>query len=143
MRHKTFAVKCRKGGYNEKINPASKPIILRGIVKIPAKDLESTKMALCHLISERSSAPWATYDDDDLSQDEQDYEDIEGVESVLDVYRFLRDQGDREIFVEYATCLDPLGGFQLKDGVDPNDDDERAFRKYLQKTYKIPPSEFY
>jgi hypothetical protein len=112
-------------------------------MKIPEDQLESTKECLRHLVDERTSAPWASYSGDDLAIDEQDYEDIEHITTVLDVFLFLRDQGRREYFVEYASCLDPLGSFKVSGKEWPDEDDEEAFRDYLSETYGIKKSEFY
>ena len=112
-------------------------------MKIPKDELEATKQSLRHLIGERNSAPWASYSDDDLASDEQDYEDIERITTVLDVLQFLRDQGEREFFVEYESCLDPLGNFKVLGKEWPDEDDEEAFRDYLSETYGIKKSEFY
>jgi len=112
-------------------------------MKIPANQLESTKTALRYLIDERTSSPFGGYSDEELSRDDQDYEDIERIETVIDVYRFLRDQGDREYFVEYASCLDPLDGFQVEGKECPDEEDEEAFRAYLTDTYGIEKKEFY
>ena len=110
-------------------------------MKIPEQDLESTVSVLRSLVDERTSAPWAEYDDDDLSMDNQDYEDAESVRTVLDVLRWLRDQGSRRELVEYDSCLDPLGNFDIED-VPEEEDPEMVFRKYLSQTYSIDPAEF-
>lgn len=112
-------------------------------MKISADQLESTKTALRHLIDERASSPWGGDSDEESGRDDQDYEDIERVETVFDVYRFLRDQGDRECFVEYASCLDPLDGFKVEGKEWPDEEDEEAFREYLTATYGINKKEFY
>ncbi len=112
-------------------------------MKIPDDQLESTKQCLRHLIDERSSAPWASYSDEDLATDDQDYEDIERITTVSEVFMFLRDQGSREVFVDYASCLDPLDGFEVYGKEYPDEDDEEAFRNYLSETYGIKKSEFY
>ena len=111
-------------------------------MKIPPDELESTKDSLRRLIDERTSAPWAEYDDDELSQDNQDYEDIDGIETVFDVLMFLRDQGGRTVLTEYNSCLDPLGKFEPSNGEYVDESDEVAFREYLSKTYGIDPKEF-
>jgi hypothetical protein len=111
-------------------------------MKIPADQLESTKTALRHLIDERTSSPFGGYSDEDLDRCDQDYEDIERLETVFDVYRFLRSQGARTVFIEYASCLDPLDGFKVE-GKEPDEDDEEAFREYLTATYGIAKKEFY
>jgi hypothetical protein len=111
-------------------------------MKIPADRLESTKTALRHLIDERTSAPWASYGDEDVAQDDQDYEDIDKIKTVFDVYQFLRDQGRRTVFVEYASCLDPLSGFKVTGEEEREGDEEDAFRAYLTQTYGIPKKEF-
>ena len=112
-------------------------------MELPADLLESTKTALRHLIDERTSAPWASYSDEEVARDDQDYEYIEKIKTVFDVYQFLRDQGAQTIFVEYASCLDPLGGFKVMGKEEPDEDDEKAFRAYLTKTYGIAKKEFY
>jgi hypothetical protein len=111
-------------------------------MNIPEDQLKSTKKALHHLIDERTSAPWATYDEDDLSTDEQDHEDVDQIETVLDVLKFLRDQGSRTVFVEWASCLDPLNRFEVEGKEYPDEEDEFSFRKYLMKTYGISKKEF-
>ncbi len=100
-------------------------------------------MVLRCLVDERTSAPWASYSDEDLEHDQQDYEDVEKIETVLDVLRFLRDQGSQNLFVEYASCLDPLGGFKVVDKECPDEEDEEAFREYLTATYGIGKKEFH
>ncbi len=110
---------------------------------IPLDQLESTKMALGHLVDERTT--WfGGYSDEERSTDDQDYEDIEKIKTVYDVFRFLRDQGGRTVFVEYASCLDPLGGFKVAGKSDDEIDerDEEAFRAYLRNVYRIPKKEF-
>lgn len=104
--------------------------------------LESTKRALRHLIDERTSAPWASYSDEELARDEQDYEDIDKLKTVHEVFEFLRDQGGRTHFVEYAQCLDPLSGFSVEGKEWPDANDEQAFRAYLIKTYGIEKKNF-
>ena len=110
-------------------------------MKIPEDELESTISALRSLVDERTSAPWATYDDDDLSVDNQDHDDAGSVKTVLDVLRWLRDQGSQDVMVEYCSCLDPLGKFDI-DEVPDDEDPEKEFREYLTKTYDIDPKEF-
>jgi hypothetical protein len=39
---------------------------------------------LRYIVDERTSAPWASYSEEELSMDEQDYEDIEKIKSVQD-----------------------------------------------------------
>jgi hypothetical protein len=112
-------------------------------MKIPADRLKSTKTALRHLIDERTSSPFGGYSDEELGRDDQDHEDIERIETVFDAYQFLRDQGDRTVFVEYASCLDPLDGFKVEGKEEPDEDDEEAFREYLTATYGIAKKEFY
>ena len=112
-------------------------------MKIPDNEIESTKQCLRRLIDERTSAAWALYSDEDLETDNQDYEDIESIETVFDVFMFLRDQGSVGSFVEYASCLDPLGSFNVVGKEWPDEDDEEAFRNYLTETYGIKKSEFY
>lgn len=112
-------------------------------MKIPADQLESTKTALRDLIDERGSGPWGEESDEELGQDQQDREDIDRIETVRDVYRFLRDQGDRTVFVEYASCLDPLDGFKVEGKEWPDEEDEEAFREYLTATYGIAKKEFH
>jgi len=111
-------------------------------MEIPADQLEGVKTALDHLIQERTSAPWASYSDDELNRDKRDCEDIEGIKTVRDVFEFLRDQGGQTVFVEYASCLDPLGGFKVDGKEYPDEEDEEAFRSYLVATYNIPKKEF-
>jgi hypothetical protein len=111
-------------------------------IEIPANQLDGTKTALRHLLDERTSAPCASYSDEDLQQDDQDYEDIDKIKTVLDVFTFLRDQGGQECFVEYASCLDPLGGFKVEGKGWPDAEDEDAFRNYLTTTYGIPKKDF-
>ena len=109
---------------------------------IPEDELAQIRQQLTHLIDERSSAPWASYDDDEMQTDEQDLEDIQSLKTVLDVFQFLRDQGGRTCFVEWASCLDPLSRFVVDGKEDPDAEDETAFRDYLQRTYGISPREF-
>jgi hypothetical protein len=109
---------------------------------IPEEQLAPTRRQLTSLIAERSSAAWAAYDDEDLESDNQDLEDIQSLTTVLDVFRFLRDQGSRTCFVEWASCLDPLSRFVVDGKDDPDAEDETAFRGYLQRTYNIHPREF-
>lgn len=104
---------------------------------IPEDELAQIRRQLTHLIDERSSD-----DDDEIETDEQDLEDIQSLKTVLDVFRFLRDQGGRTCFVEWASCLDPLSKFVVDGKEDPDAEDETAFRDYLQRTYGINPREF-
>jgi hypothetical protein len=109
---------------------------------IPEDELAQIRQQLTHLIDERSSARWSSDDDDEIETDEQDLEDIQSLKTVLDVFRFLRDQGSRTCFVEWASCLDPLSRFVVDGKQDPDAEDETAFRGYLQRTYGINPREF-
>ena len=111
-------------------------------MNIPEDRLSSVKTALHHFIDERTSAPWASYDEDDLSKDEQDHWDADRVQTVLDVFRFLRDQGSRTVFVEWISCLDPLNQFKVEGKEYPDESDEILFREYLIKTYGICKKEF-
>lgn len=106
-------------------------------MQIPPDKLEWTKRALDNLVDERSSAPWADYSEEDLSRDEQDREDIEKIQAVADVLEWLQHQGGRTLLIEYASCLDPLGGFKVEGKEDPDEDDEDAFRAYLKTTYSV------
>jgi hypothetical protein len=56
---------------------------------------------------------------------------------------FCETKEGREYFVEYASCLDPLGSFKVSGKEWPDEDDEEAFRDYLSETYGIKKSEFY
>jgi len=109
---------------------------------IPEDQIDDVRQQLTWLIDERTSAQWASYDDEEIESDQQDLEDIQSLKTVLDVLRFLRDQGDRTCFVEWASCLDPLGGFVVEGKDDPEPQDETAFRDYMQRTYNITASEF-
>lgn len=104
---------------------------------IPPDRLEWTKRALHNLIDERSSAPWADYSEDDRDRDQQDREDIEKIQTVVDVLKWLQQQGGRTLLVEYASCLDPLGGFKVEGKESPDESDEKAFRDYLKNTYGL------
>jgi hypothetical protein len=113
-------------------------------MKIPARQLKRTKTALRNLITERGSPPWPWGDGgsaEELRKDQQDLEQIDRIETVRDVFQFLREQGDRTVFVKYASCLDPLGGFKVEGEVDLKEDEE-DFREYLTATYGIGKSEF-
>ena len=112
-------------------------------MKIPEEQLESTIACLRGLIEEREGL-WGAYDDDDdeaYNHDNQDYEDAGSVTTVLDVLRWLRDQGSRTEMVEYDSCLDPLGKFDVEK-VPDDEDSEKVFREYLTRTYSIDPKEF-
>jgi len=109
---------------------------------IPEDELAQIRQQLTHLIDERSSARWSSDDDDEMETDEQDLEDIQSLKTVLDVFRFLRDQGSRTCFVEWAPCLDPLSRFVVDGKEEPDAEDETAFRDYLQRTYDINQREF-
>jgi hypothetical protein len=116
-------------------------------MKIPARQLKRTKTALRNLINERGSNrwPWPFGDggsDDELRKDQEDLEQIDRIQTVRDVFRFLREQGDRTFFVKYASCLDPLGGFKVEGEVDLDKEDEEDFREYLTATYGIGKNEF-
>jgi len=104
---------------------------------IPPERLESTKQALHNLVDERTSAPWADYSEDDLNSDEQDRDDIERIKTVGDVLDWLLHQGRRTTLVEWASCLDPLGGFRVEGKECPDEKDEEAFRTYLRETYNL------
>ena len=110
-------------------------------MKIPEDQLEGVISALCYLVDERTSAPWASYGEDELSMDQQDYEDAQSVRTVLDVVKWLRDQGGRTDLIEYSSCLDPLGKFDVEKVPDDKDHEE-VFRKYLVETYDIDQKEF-
>ena len=103
-------------------------------MNIPEDRLESTKRMLRHIVDERTSAPWASYSEDELGMDEQDYEDIEKIQTVQDLADILLDQLSRDCLFEHASSLDVLGKFKERYG-DERDDAE--FRKYLVNTYKI------
>ena len=107
-------------------------------MKIPEDKLESTKRMLRYIVDERTSAPWASYSEEELAMDEQDYEDIEKVKSVQDLADILLDQLSRDCLFEYACNLDILGKFKERYG---DERDEKEFRKFLNKTYdiEIPP----
>ena len=116
-------------------------------MKIPARQLKRTKTALRNLINERGSNrwPWPFGDggsDDELRKDQEDLEQIDRIQTVRDVFRFLREQGDRTVFVKYASCLDPLGGFKVEGEVGLDKEDEEDFREYLTATYGIGKNEF-
>jgi hypothetical protein len=103
-----------------------------------AKDrLTAIKQSLHNLVDERTSAPWASYSEDELARDEQDREDIERIKTVGDVYQWLRDQGGRTTFIEWLHCLDPLNGFKVDAEGPPDERDENAFRRYLRATYGV------
>lgn len=106
-------------------------------MKIPVEDLPSTIQALRNLVDERTSAPWAAYSEEDISTDDQDLEDAEKVKTVQDVYNWLRDQGSRTCFVEYASCLDPLNEFKIEGKEEPDETDEKTFLKYLRDKYNL------
>jgi hypothetical protein len=112
-------------------------------MKIPARQLKRTKTALRNLITERGFEEWAWGgggSDEERRKEEQDFEQIDGIQTVRDVFRFLREQGDRTVFVKYASCLDPLGGFKVEGDLDK--EDEEDFREYLTATYGIGKNEF-
>ncbi len=106
-------------------------------MEIPADRLTAIKQTLHNLVDERTSAPWASYSEDELSRDEQDREDIERIKTVGDVYHWLRDQGGRTTFVEWSHCLDPLDDFKVDGRDSPDERDEKAFRAYMKKTYSL------
>lgn len=103
-------------------------------MNIPEDRLESTKRMLRHIVDERTSAPWASYSEDELGMDEQDYEDIEKIQTVQDLADILLDQLSRDCLFEYLSSLDVLGKFKERFG---DERDEAEFRKYLVNTYKI------
>ena len=103
-------------------------------MNIPEDRLESTKRMLKHIVDERTSAPWASYSEDELGMDEQDYEDIEKIQTVQDLADILLDQLSRDCLFEYLSSLDVLGKFKERFG---DERDEAEFRKYLVNTYKI------
>ena len=110
-------------------------------MKIPKDHLEDTINSLRYLVDERTSAPWASYSEDELDMDDQDIGDAEGVRTVLDVVKWLRDQGGRTDLIEYSSCMDPLGKFD-EENVPDEIDAEVYFRQYLVDTYNIDPKEF-
>ena len=103
-------------------------------MNIPDDQLRSTKRMLRHIVDERTSAPWASYSEDELGMDEQDYEDIEKIQTVQDLADILLDQLSRDCLFEYLSSLDVLGKFKERYG---DERDEAEFRKYLVNTYKI------
>ena len=110
-------------------------------MEIPKDKLEHVISSLCNLVDERTSAPWASYSEDDLSMDEQDYEDAQRVRTVFDVFQWLVCQGNREYLIEWAHCLDPLEKFD-EENIPEDKNPEEVFRKYLAETYDIDPEEF-
>lgn len=110
-------------------------------MKIPEEQLESVTNCLQGIVCEREGL-WGAYNDDETNnRNDQDYEDADSVTTVLDVLRWLRDQGDRTVMVEYDSCLDPLGKFDVEK-VPDDEDPEKAFREYLTRAYSIDPEEF-
>ena len=103
-------------------------------MNIPEDQLESTKRMLRYIVDERTSAPWASYSEDELGMDEQDYEDIEKIQTVQDLADILLDQLSRDCLFEYSSSLDVLGKFKERYG---DERDEAEFRQYLVNTYKI------
>ena len=108
-------------------------------MRIPPAQFEFAKQVLRDLVDERTSAPWADYSEEDLSRDEQDREDIEKIQTVADVLEWLQHQGKRTLLIEYASCLDPLGGFKVEGKDGPDESDEDVFRAYLRTTYGVGP----
>jgi hypothetical protein len=98
-------------------------------MKIPPTPLESTQRRLHHLVDERTSAPWASYGD----------EDIERIQTVADVLERLQNQGSQKTLVEWASSLDPLDQFAVPGKEYPDERDEEAFRDYLRVTYGVNP----
>ena len=105
--------------------------------EIPQALLPAIKSALNRLVEERTSAPWASYSEEDLELDAQDREDIQSIRTVADVYEWLKEQGRQTAYVEWAHCLDPLQGFRVKGKEWPDEKDEIAFRDYLKATYGL------
>ena len=110
-------------------------------MKIPKDQLGDIINSLRYLIDERTSAPWASYSDDEIAMSDQDIEDAESVRTVLDVVKGLRDQGGRTDLIEYSSCMDPLGKFD-EENIPDDVDAEVSFRQYLVDTYNIDPKEF-
>jgi len=98
-------------------------------MKIPPTQLKSTQRRLHHLVDERTSAPWASYGD----------EDIERIQTVADVLERLQNQGSQKTLVEWFLCLDPLDQFAVPGKEYPDERDEEAFRDYLRSTYGVNP----
>ena len=67
-------------------------------MKIPPKQLESTQRRLHHLVDERTSAPWASYGDEDISVNKQNREDIERIQTAADVLEWLQNQRGRKLW---------------------------------------------
>ena len=90
------------------------------------------------IVDERTSAPWASYSEEEIAMYEQDYEDIEKIKSVQDLADILLNQLTGDCLFEYSSSLDVLGKFKEKYG---DERDEAEFRKFLNKTYdiEIPP----
>ena len=107
-------------------------------MQIAPDQLEFTKLARHNFVDDRTSASWADYSEEDLSKDAQDREDIERIPTVADVLEWLQHRGGRTLLVEYASCLDPLGGFKVEGKEDTDESDEKTFRAYLKNTYKLP-----
>lgn len=110
-------------------------------MKIPADQIDEIRRALCDLVDERTSAPWAEYSDEELAADENDREEIERIRTISDVIRFLRDRLRQTRLVEWTACLDPLNGFRVAGKEVPDENDEDAFRAYLVKQYGIKRKE--
>lgn len=72
-----------------------------------------------------------------MDLEQQDLEGIESLKTVLDVFRFLRDQGGSTYFAGWDSCLDPLCGFVVQEKDDPDSGDEPVLRKYLNQSYNI------
>jgi hypothetical protein len=66
---------------------------------IPEDQIDDVSQQPTWLIEERTSAQRASYDDEETESDQQDIEDIQSLKTVLDAFRFLRDQGGRTCFV--------------------------------------------
>ena len=66
------------------------------------------------IVDERTSAPWASYSEEEIAMYEQDYEDIEKIKSVQDLADILLNQLTGDCLFEYSSSLDVLGKFKEK-----------------------------
>lgn len=108
---------------------------------IPESRLSEIKISLRQLVQERTSAPWVGYGDEEVAQDDYDLDEIEGIRSVGDVVRFLGDIFPEAPLIEFRSCIDYRDGFSVEGKEFPDEEDEDAFRDYLEKEYGVPEGE--
>ena len=104
-------------------------------IEIPEDQLDQTVQYLCDLVEMRFSNCFAEYEEEDLELGSLDRADAKAVRTLLDVIKFLVNQG-QDTLVDHYYVLDIVRKFNEENL------DEDLFREYLTETYGIDSSEF-